>query len=53
MNSKKVKKLIKFILHPCFVSIVGIYTIGPLETAIMGLIVGSAFMYILGLGDEN
>lgn len=40
-------KIIKFLLHPCFVSLLATYFIGSVHTAIIALIVTSYGIYTL------
>ncbi len=40
------KNIIKFLIHPMWLSLASTYLIGPLHTAMIGLIVFSFWVYI-------
>lgn len=39
-------KLIRFLLHPCFVALFSTYLVGPIHTAVIAMIVASFGIYV-------
>ena len=39
-------RLIKFLMHPCFVALVATYLVGPVHTAVIASIVASFGIYV-------